>query len=372
MAFGTAQGSTPVRGTANRSDYDGATETIHLSGNPRVTNGEIEMAADLIDYVRSTGDAFAHGNVKASWANSVRGDGKSGANAATRILPGSGLLNSGSSGSAPIHAIADEAELRQSTQDVIFRSAGSTIDTSRNQPRIWQDANSVSAPRIILNRLKQTLTAESGGAKNPVRTVLLSNGNGHRSKKPDTSSIASDSSPVKSGTSTVRIRSGDLHYSEGERVAQMHAGKVGSVTTETTGSDGIATIISQEAEIRLLPAGIHSSPKIRGSDGAQSGGASNHIDTGNSVDRVTASGHVTIDWPDRRGVGEKLVFSSEQGTYTLTGTGNNPPRITDAIRGNVTGSALIFHAGDDRVTVEGDGEKTVTETQAPKKELAKH
>jgi len=33
----------------------------------------------------------------------------------------------------------------------------------------------------------------------------------------------------------------------------------------------------------------------------------------------------------------------------------------------VTGSALIFHSRDDSVAVEGDGGKTVTETQAPKK-----
>ena len=372
LALGSAQGATPIRGTANRSDYDGATETIHLSGGPRVSNGEIEMAADLIDYVRLTGDAFAHGNVKASWSNSAAAQGKPGASTPARIFPGSGLLGSGSSGSAPIHAIADEAELRESTQDVVFHSADQRPDSHMNLPRIWQDANSVSAPRIVLNRLKQTLNAESNGAAEPVRTVLLSNGNGPRPIRSGASSVISDPSAVKKGTSTIRIRSGDLHYSEGERIALLHAGKVGSVTTETTGSDGIATITSQEAEIKLLPAGVHSSPRTAGLEGSQSGSVSKRTEAGNSIDRVTATGSVTVDWPDRKGTGEKLVFLGDQDTYTLTGTSAAPPQIRDAVLGNVTGSALIFHADDDRITVEGDGGKTVTATHSPKRALAKH
>ena len=87
---------------------------------------------------------------------------------------------------------------------------------------------------------------------------------------------------------------------------------------------------------------------------------------GSAVDQLIARGHVTVDWPDRKGSGEKLVYQSEDGTYTLTGTGAVPPRITAQVRGTVTGSALIFHSRDDSVTVEGNGRKTVTETQSPK------
>jgi len=85
-----------------------------------------------------------------------------------------------------------------------------------------------------------------------------------------------------------------------------------------------------------------------------------------SVDQMTARGHVVVDWPGRRGTGEKLVYLSEDGTYTLTGSSAVRPRITDQTRGTVTGAALIFHSRDDSVTVEGDGTKTVTETQSPK------
>jgi lipopolysaccharide export system protein LptA len=84
------------------------------------------------------------------------------------------------------------------------------------------------------------------------------------------------------------------------------------------------------------------------------------------VDRLTARGHVSVDWPDRKGTGEKLVYLGQDETFTLTGTAGAPPRITDQLRGTVTGSALIFNSRDDSVTVEGDGGKTVTETHSPK------
>jgi lipopolysaccharide export system protein LptA len=82
---------------------------------------------------------------------------------------------------------------------------------------------------------------------------------------------------------------------------------------------------------------------------------------------MTSHGHVNVVWPGRKGTGEKLVYLGDDQTFTLTGTSAASPRITDQVQGNVTGSALIFHTRDDSVTVEGDGGKTVTETQAPKK-----
>lgn len=81
---------------------------------------------------------------------------------------------------------------------------------------------------------------------------------------------------------------------------------------------------------------------------------------------MTARGRVTVDWPGRSGTGEKLVYLSDDGTFTLTGTSAVPPRIVDGARGAVTGSALIYHSREDTVTVEGDGGKTETETRSKK------
>jgi lipopolysaccharide export system protein LptA len=150
-----------------------------------------------------------------------------------------------------------------------------------------------------------------------------------------------------------------MHYSEGERLALFHGGALGSVTAETTGT-GAATVVAQEAEVKLNPAGVHG-------NAGNTKSATTSASGNTSLDRLTARGHLTVDWPDRNGTGEKLVYLSEDDTFTLTGTSAAPPRITDQARGTVTGSALIFHSRDDSVTVEGDGGKTVTNTQAPQK-----
>jgi len=359
----TAQ--TTVRASATRADYDGQTQIMHLWGTPRVQDGALDMTADQIDFAKATGDAFAHGNVKASWTSA---GGSS--SASPSALPGSSLLGgNGTSANGPIHAIASEAELHQSTEEIVFRAAQAKAG---NQPRLWQAANSVSAPLITLNRQKQTLTAQASGAANPVRTVLVRN----PSPKSDSGQSGSGQ-PAKAGgkgksdaPSVIRIRSGDLHYSEGERLALFHGGSLGSVTAETTGT-GAATVVSQEAEVKLFPAGVHANVRNAGARNSETGTASASTNVSNvsnvSVDQLTARGHVTVDWPDRNGTGEKLVYRSEDDTFTLTGTSAGPPRITDQARGTVTGSALIFHSGDDSVTVEGDGGKTVTNTQAPQK-----
>jgi len=126
----------------------------------------------------------------------------------------------------------------------------------------------------------------------------------------------------------------------------MHGGALGTVVAEM----GTATSVSNEAELTLLPPGNHA--------GNESGQA--------QVDRMMASGHVTVALEGRRGTGEKLVYTSETGEYVLTGLAAAPPRISDPARGTVTGEALIFHSFNDSVSVEGGGHKTTTETTAPK------
>ena len=358
---GSPEAQSGLRATASRADYDGKSEILHLTGTPRVRDGALDMTADRIDFARASGDAFAHGDVRASWIGAA---GQPGA------LPGASLLSSNDSsagGNGPVHAIAAEAELHQATQEVVFRGSASPAGNGLSgiQPRLWQSVNSVTAPVILLNRQKMTLIAEANGTANPVRTILVSTAPAPSTAK-DASAVAGQIGPARlesdkstskrkpDARSVIRVRSGDLHYSEGERLALFHSGAVGSVTAETTGTGGTATVVSQETDVKLLPQGTHSGP----------GNASGPSNT--SIDRLTARGHVTVDWPDRRGDGEKLVYVGEDGTYTLTGTSSVPPRITDQARGTVTGSALIYHSGDESVTVQGDGGKTETETRSKK------
>lgn len=309
-----------LQATAARADYDGVEELLHLTGNPRVENGGLQLTADKIDVSRSTGDVFAHGNVKATWFGnpSTAGD-KQSAQTGSERAPGFGA-------EGPAHVIAAEAQLHQQTGETTFRG----------HARLWQQANSVAAPVIVLDRVRQTLVAQTADSAEPVRVVLLSASTLGQAK------TANSDSP-----SVIRVRGGDLKYSDAERKAIMHGGVLGNVMAETAD----ATTRSSELELILLSPGNHA-----GRDGGSA-----------QVDRMTGRGHVSIDSQGRQGTGDRLAYSSASGQYVLTGSAAAPPRMMDPARGTVTGGALIFNSRDDSVSVEGDGRKTTTETTAPKR-----
>ncbi|MGA3161142.1 MAG: LptA/OstA family protein [Terracidiphilus sp.] len=319
----------PMHATAGRADYEGQGEWLHLTLTPRVEDGALQLTADKVDVSRASGDAFAHGNVKASWMDAS----SAGNNQPGRPSPGQGSLALG--GQGPSHVISAEAQLRHAV-------GGTTGEaTFRGHARLWQQANSIAAPVIVLDRERQTLLARTTDASEPVRAVLLSAGG---------AAPGSDSAKVQgkeNQLSVIRVRGGDLKYSDVERKAVMHSGILGRVVTET----GTATSVSNEVEVTLLPAGKAAD---KGSDQAQ-------------VDKMTARGHVVLTSEGRRGTGEQLVYTSATGEYILTGTAAVPPMMSDPSRGTVTGEALIFHSRDDSVSVEGGGQKTTTETTAPKK-----
>jgi lipopolysaccharide export system protein LptA len=284
--------------------------------------------------------------VKATWLNASPERTSSGTSRAgdidQQVRPGAGANTTGNialGGQGPAHAIGSEAQLHQATGEATFRG----------HARLWQDANSVAGPEIVLNREKQTLVARSNDPAESVRVVLVSAENSGLAT-PGASGVdqttANDQGKKSGGGSVIRVRGGDLRYSDAEHKAVMHAGAPGPVVAET----GTATSVSNEVEMTLLPPGNHA-----GKNGGQG-----------QVDRMTASGHVTVSSEGRKGTGERLVYSSETGEYVLTGTAAAPPRMTDPVRGTVSGGALIFNSRDDSVSSEGDGRKTTTETTTPK------
>jgi lipopolysaccharide export system protein LptA len=230
-------------------------------------------------------------------------------------------------GQGPAHAIAAEAQLHQATGEATFRG----------HARLWQQANSVTAPTIILDRMRQTLVARTADASEPVRAVMVSAAG---------SGPARDTGGKMQEPSVIRVSGGDLKYSDAERKAVMHGSTAGIVTAET----GTATVNSNELELLLLPTGNHA-----GKDGGSA-----------QVDRMTARGRVTVASEGRKGTGEQLVYTSQSGEYVLTGTASLRPRMTDPARGTATGEALIFNSRNDSVSIEGGGRKTTTETTAPK------
>jgi lipopolysaccharide export system protein LptA len=324
-----------MHATAGRADYDGQGDWLHLTLAPRVEDGALQLTAEKVDVSRSSGDAFAHGNVKASWMDASAGvNGQPGRPQSSTSSQGIVALG----GQGPAHVISAEAQLRHAvggtTGEAIFRG----------HARLWQQANSVAAPVIVLDREKQTLVARTTDASEPVRAVLLSAGGAAPGKN------AGNEQEKTNQPSVIRVRGGDLKYSDVERKAVMHPGILGSVVTEI----GTTTLISNEVEVTLLPAG-----KAADKDSGQVQGQA-------EVDTMTARGHVVLTSEGRRGTGEQMVYTSATGEYVLTGTAAVPPRMSDPARGTVTGKALIFHGRDDSVSVEGGEQKATTVTTAPK------
>lgn len=306
----------PLRATAQRAVYEGAGEKLHLTGNPRVVDAGLQLSAEKIDVSQSTGDAFAHGNVKATWFEDAAGSAaKPGAAGGAMALGGQG----------PAHAIAAEAQLHQASGEATFRG----------RARLWQMANSISAPVIVLDRTRQTLVARAASAAEPVCVVLQTAAN-PAAGKPDR----------PAAPAVIRVRGGDLKYSATERKAVIKGGVAGNVVSES--EDGTTT--SHELELVLLPPGSHA-----GKNGAAA-----------EVDRMTARGHVVLMSGGRRGTGEQLECRNATGECVLTGTPTLPPSISDPVRGSVTGGALIFNIHDDSVSIEGGGRKTTTVTTSPR------
>ena len=308
-----------LRATAQRAVYEGAGERLQLTGSPRVVDGGLQLTADRIDVSQASGDAVARGNVKATWMES--GDGGTAKPGAAAGVPGAMALG----GQGPAHAIAAEAQLHQASGEATFRG----------QARMWQMANSISAPVIVLDRTRQTLVARTASAAEPVRVVLLT-----------TAGAAPGKGGKAASPSVIQVRGGNLKYSAAERKAVIDGGAAGSV--QSASDDG--TTVSNELELVLLPPGNHA-----GKDGAAA-----------QVDRMTARGHVVLTSGGRRGTGEQLVCRNETGECVLTGTSAAPPSISDPVRGSVTGEALIFNSHDDSVSIEGGGRKTTTVTTSPR------
>ena len=325
-----AQPQPPLRATSGKAVYEGKGEWLHLTMSPRVQDGGLELTADRVDVSRQSGDAFARGDVKATWADA---DEKSGTPDSSVALGGKG----------PAHVVAAEAQLNQWTGEATFRG----------HARLWQETNFVSGPVIVLNQHLQTLVARSSDPSEPVRVVMLSapraSNGGTKAETPDAGGNTRNSSPA---ASVIRVRGGELKYSDAERRAVMRGGALGEVVAET----GTATSSSDSVELLLLPPGSHDG---NGGAQAQSGGMQAQ------VDRMKATGHVVLTMQGRSGTGEQLVYHGATGEYVLTGTAGAPPKLTDPERGTVTGEALIFNSRDDRVSIEGGGRETETETTAP-------
>jgi lipopolysaccharide export system protein LptA len=323
--------------SADRATFNGPAQTVLLEGGtPRLTDQGSELTAQTIEFNRASGVATATGAVRASY-NGAGGGG-------------------GGATHDPAHVVAAKAVFDHGRDEVTF-TGGTTGGTGN--ARLWQGADSVSAPVLVLSRKQQTLTAHGDDGSAAVHAIFaatqrIENGSG----RPGAQSRAG-------APTIVRVSSVSLLYSAAERKATFK----GSVVAQQPG----ATVRTDMAEIYLEPgtsgnAGGGGNPGAGGASGVR-GAVSGHAQGSSipnpqgSLDRMVAEGKVQFESGGRKGTGEKLVYTAADRKFVLTGTGAQPARIADPARGTVSGSSLIFNDRDDSVIVNGGLSRAVTETR---------
>jgi len=153
------------------------------------------------------------------------------------------------------------------------------------------------------------------------------------------------------------VTSDKLTYTDEERRARY----TGDVFAKTATN----TINSQQIDVYLKPA----DPDAKGTTPAPSSAAQKKSiipgsDGPSQIDHMVAVGKVVVTGPNRRAVGDRLVYTAEDGKYFLTG---KSPSIFDAEHGTVWGDSLTFYSHDDRVLVESKrSSPTITRARTTK------
>ncbi len=224
----------------------------------------------------------------------------------TRPQPGGALLG----GPEPIHVTANSMTASRQTSTAIYSGSA----------RLWQGSSIIEAPVIEFDHASRLLKAK--GARQPVSTVFVRNDGD------------------KKGT-PVTVTSSSLTYSDPQHRAVFQ----GAVLLKLT--DG--TVSTDNADVLFKPKGQSAAQGI--SDATQ-------------IEEIVAQGHVVVQQPSRKAVGNTMTYTAADGKYVLSG---GRPSIFDAEHGLTTGDSLTFYSRDDTVLVgSGSTTRTVTQTHTGK------
>jgi lipopolysaccharide export system protein LptA len=293
---------------ADKATYTPADQILVLNGSPRAIDGGMTTAADVIRLNRQSGEAFADDNVKTTYSD-------------LKPQPNGSLLAT----SDPVHVTAQHMASRQ--QPGVAHYTGNV--------RLWQTANVVRAPVIDFDQQNRTIVAQGNTAQS-VSSLFVQQGQDGK-------------------LTPVDVTAAKLVYVDAERRARY----TGNVFAKST--DG--TINAQQIDVYLKAA--ESSTASSSSTGATAAKPALPGGDGPSkIDHMIAIGNVVVTEPNRRAVGDRLVYTADDGKYFLTG---KSPSIFDAEHGQVWGDSLTFYSRDDRVLVESKhSSPTVTRARITK------
>jgi lipopolysaccharide export system protein LptA len=336
----TAGGQTPAAttATAQRAAYDAATQFVQLTGSPRIQEETGELSATSLEMERTTGNANATGDVKATYRQAKEQQAKG--------QQAKGQENMSFAGTGPVHVVADHAHLDHATELTTF------YGKTGEQARLWQGNDSVSAPVLELSRAHGTLSAHGPGSAPAVNAVFTSS-----QSKPQNN--PKPIAKTQATPSVIRLQSRTLFYAENDHKAVFSGG----VLAQT--SSGILHSSFMDVYFSPGPSPARTIDQ-QGSQKSQSVPPENQPSQSvpsQSVSKIVARGGVQLEQPGRKGTGEELTYTAVDGKFVLTGTSVAAPRLSDQVRGVVTGNALIFNDRDDSVVVSGGASNAVTQTR---------
>lgn len=289
---------------ADKAVYTPVDQLLVLTGSPRVIDGGTTTTANLVRMNRQSGDAYADGDVKTTYSD-------------LKPQPNGALLAT----QDPIHVTADHMASRQ--QPSVAHYTGNV--------RLWQGVNVVRAPKIDFDQDSRTMVAFGDKHQRVLSLFVQESADG---KQTPTEVVADK-----------------LTYTDAERKARY----TGNVLAKSQAN----SITAQQIDIYLKEAGDQSA-----SSGKRPASILPGSEGPSKIDHMIATGNVVVTEPNRRAVGDQLVYTADDVKYHLTG---KSPSIYDATRGTVWGDSLTFYDRDDRVTVESKkSSSTVTRARITK------
>ncbi len=294
---------------ADVATYTTGDTMLVLTGSPRILDSGMTTTAEVIRINRQTGDGFADNNVKTTYSD-------------LKPQPNGALL----ANSDPIHVTAQH--MAGQKQPGLAHYTGNV--------RLWQTDNMVRAPKMDFDNEKRSIVAWSD-ASQTVSSLFVQQGQNGKLTPVD---VASDR----------------LTYVDEERRARY--------TGHVFARSATNTVSAKQIDIYLKPAEAPGKEAPAQPPAAQKKSPVPGSNGPSQIDHMVAVGDVVVTEPNRRAVGDRLVYTADDGRYYLTG---KSPSIFDAEHGTVWGDSLTFYSRDDRVLVESKrSSPTITRARTTK------